>query len=93
MRESSLRPTLLFTNRVAWLAVGILVILQLGFVYAPFMQLWFGTVPLDLRHWLIPLGIGFGIFMIVEAEKAICRRFDRKAQRPAPSADASAAQS
>ncbi len=93
MRESSLRPTLLFTNRVAWLAVGILVILQLGFVYAPFMQLWFGSVPLDLRHWLVPLGIGFGIFMIVEAEKAIFRRFDRKAQRPAPSADAPAPQS
>jgi len=93
MRESSLRPTLLFTNRVAWLAVGILVILQLGFVYAPFMQLWFGSAPLELRHWLVPLGIGFIIFLLVEAEKAICRRFDRKAQRPAPSADAPAAQS
>ncbi len=80
MRESSLRPTLLFTNRVAWLAVGVLVILQLGFVYAPFMQLWFGSAPLELRHWLVPLGTGFIIFLLVEAEKAILRRFDRDAQ-------------
>jgi magnesium-transporting ATPase (P-type) len=74
LRESSLRARLLFTNRVAWLAVGVLLLLQMGFVYAPFMQLWFGSAPLELRHWLVPLGIGSAVFLLVETEKAVFRR-------------------
>jgi magnesium-transporting ATPase (P-type) len=74
LSESSLRPASLFTNRVAWLAVGVLVGLQLAFVYAPLMQLWFGTAPLEGRHWLLPLGIGAAVFLLVESEKAILRR-------------------
>ena len=74
LRESSLCSGLLFTNRGAWLAVGVLLVLQLGFVYAPFMQLWFGSAALEPRHWFVPLGIGFGVFLLVEAEKAVFRR-------------------
>jgi len=77
LRESSLRLKRLFTNRVAWLAVSALLVLQLGFVYAPFMNLWFGSAPLELRHWLVPLGIGLAVFLLVEAEKAAFRRFSR----------------
>jgi magnesium-transporting ATPase (P-type) len=78
-RESSVRPGLLFTNRAAWLAVGALLVLQLGFVYAPFMQLWFGSAALEWRHWLVPLGIGAAVFLLVEAEKAVIRRFEDRA--------------
>jgi magnesium-transporting ATPase (P-type) len=74
LNESSLRPSLLFTNRVAWIAIGVLLLLQMVFVYAPFMQLWFGTAALAPRHWLIPMAIGFAVFLLVEAEKAIVRR-------------------
>ncbi len=70
LTESSLRMKLVFTNRAALVAVGVLVSLQLGFVYLPFMNLWFGTAPLELRHWLVPLGIGVAVFLIIEAEKA-----------------------
>ena len=84
LRESSLRARLLFTNRVAWLAVGVLLLLQLGFVYAPFMQLWFGSAPLELRHWLVPLGIGFAVFLLVEAEKAVFRRMTAAKSPPLP---------
>jgi magnesium-transporting ATPase (P-type) len=76
LRDSSLRLGLLFTNRVAWLAVGALVFLQAAFVYAPFMHLWFGSAPLSLRHWLVPLGIGLAVFLLVEAEKAVIRRLE-----------------
>lgn len=79
LHESSLRPRLLFANPVAWLAVGVLVLLQLAFVYEPSMQLWFGSAALAPRHWLIPLGIGLGVFLVVEAEKALLRRL-----RPTP---------
>ncbi|MCL4180764.1 MAG: cation-transporting P-type ATPase [Verrucomicrobia bacterium] len=75
LRESSLSFSRLFTNRVVWLAVGVLAVLQLAFVYAPFMQRLFGSTALELRHWLVPLGIGVAVFLLVEAEKAIFRRF------------------
>jgi len=39
LRESSLRFDLLFTNRVVWIAIAILVVLQLMFVYVPFLKL------------------------------------------------------
>jgi magnesium-transporting ATPase (P-type) len=69
--ESSLRPRLWFTNPVAWIAVGVLALLQCLFVYAPFMNLWFHTAPLAARDWLLPTGIGLGIFLLVEIEKAV----------------------
>jgi len=71
---SSLRLGLLFSNRAAWLAVAALVGLQLLFVYAPFMHRWFGTAPLEARHWLVPLAIGLAVFLLIEAEKALLRR-------------------
>ena len=69
LTNSSLRLNLLFTNRAAWLAVGVLLLLQLAFVYLPFMNTAFGTTPLALRHWLLPLLIGFAVFLIMEMEK------------------------
>lgn len=74
LRSSSLSFSGLFSNPVAWACVGVLLVVQVLFVYAPFMQLLFGTEDLLLRHWLIPLGIGAVIFGIVEAEKALLRR-------------------
>jgi len=82
LRESSLSFTRLFTNRVVWLAVGVLAVLQLVFVYAPFMHRLFGSTAVELRHWLVPLGIGLAVFLLVEAEKAIFRRFDAAGKRP-----------
>jgi len=72
--ESGCRLERLFTNSVVWFAVGALALLQLGFVYLPFMQTAFGSASLELRHWLIPLGVGLTVFYIVEGEKALFRR-------------------
>ncbi|MFP4282087.1 MAG: cation transporting ATPase C-terminal domain-containing protein, partial [Opitutales bacterium] len=82
LRESSLVVNRLFTNRIAWMAVGVLAVLQLLFVYAPFMQVLFGSAPLELRHWLIPLGIGLAVFLLVEGEKAVVRRFVHSRRTP-----------
>jgi magnesium-transporting ATPase (P-type) len=73
LEESSLRPRQAFTNPVAWMAVAALTLLQVAFVYLPPMHDWFGTAPLALRHWLVPLGIGVSLFLLIEAEKAILR--------------------
>ena len=74
IRESSLRLDLLFTNRVVWIAIAVLVVLQLMFVYVPFLNLWFHSAPIGPRDWFLPIGIGVFIFLAVEAEKAVVRR-------------------
>src|SRR5215472_8560020 len=74
IRESSLRPGLLFTNRVVWISIGVLIVLQLLFVYVPFLNLWFHSAPIGARDWFLPIGIGVFIFLAVEAEKAVIRR-------------------
>jgi hypothetical protein len=50
-----------------------MVAFQLLFVYAPFMNNWFGSEPLPLSGWLLPLGLSVAIFLIVEAGKALFR--------------------
>ena len=74
IRESSLRLDLLFTNRVVWIAIGVLIVLQLLFVYVPILNLWFNSAPIPLRDWFLPIGIGVAIFLAVEAEKAFLRK-------------------
>jgi magnesium-transporting ATPase (P-type) len=74
LRAPAYRPAALVSSPPVWIAVGTLVVLQLTFVYAPFMQRLFDTTALALHHWLVPVGIGLAIFAVVEAEKAILRR-------------------
>ncbi|PKQ19046.1 MAG: hypothetical protein CVT68_00425, partial [Actinobacteria bacterium HGW-Actinobacteria-8] len=78
LRAASFHPSRLFSNPVAWIAVGVLLVLQMGFVYLPFMQSLFGTAALSLRHWVIPVVIGLGIFAVVEVEKAVVRAWERR---------------
>lgn len=79
LSASSLSPARLFTNPAAQVSVLILTLLQLGFVYLPFMNTWFGTTPLALEYWLPPLAIGAGVFLVIEAEKALLRRREARA--------------
>jgi magnesium-transporting ATPase (P-type) len=79
LRASSLRIDLLFSNRAVWIAISTLTLLQLLFVYAPFMNEWFGTAPLQPWQWLIPFALGIVVFLAVEAEKALFRKW-----RPLP---------
>jgi magnesium-transporting ATPase (P-type) len=83
IQESSLRLDLLFTNRVVWIAIAVLVVLQLMFVYVPFLNLWFHSAPIGARDWFLPIGIGFAIFLAVEAEKAVVRKMKPAASEKA----------
>ena len=74
MRTTSLRLDLLFTNRVVWIAIGVLVALQILFVYVPLLNLWFNSAPVSARDWFLPVGIGFAIFLAVEAEKSLVQK-------------------
>jgi calcium-translocating P-type ATPase len=84
LRESAWHPRRLIGNNIALIAAGVLILFQLIFVYAPFMNTWFGSAPLELRQWLIPLAIGVLVFTLAETEKAVRRRFS--STQPPPSA-------
>lgn len=78
LRIDAWHPSRLAGNRVAWGAVATLVALQVGFVYLPFMNSLFGTTGLSPRHWLIPLGVGAALFVVVEIEKAVVRGWEKR---------------
>ena len=67
----------IFENRLAFGLTGVLVLLQLGFTYLPFMNTLFGTAAIPASYWAGITGAGLGAFLLVEAEKAISRRFTR----------------
>jgi magnesium-transporting ATPase (P-type) len=74
LRESSIRADMITGNPVVWVAIGAMLVLQLVFVYAPFMNNWFGSAPLPVEGWLLPLGLAVVIFLLVEVGKAGFRR-------------------
>ncbi len=58
-----------FSNKVVFLAMGALALLHAGFVYAPFMNSWFGTEPVNGYYWMWALAAGLTVFLLVELEK------------------------
>ncbi|MGR2737153.1 cation-translocating P-type ATPase [Billgrantia sp. Q4P2] len=68
----------LFGSRPVLLAIGLVVVVQLGWTYLPFMQLVFGTSGLTLLHWGAIVVASVAVYLIVEAEKWVLRR--RQAQ-------------
>jgi len=67
-----------FDNKAVWVVCGLLFILQGAVTYLPFMNNAFGTVPLELYYWRYPFMLGVAVFFIVEIEKAVMRRIDRR---------------
>ncbi len=67
----------IFENRLAFALTGVLVLLQLGFTYLPFMNTLFGTAAIPAVYWAGIAAAGLGAFLLVEAEKAISRRLAR----------------
>ena len=71
----------LFGSRAVLIAVGVLIILQVLFTYAPPMQRLFGTAPLGWDEWALILAFGVALFTLVELEKAVLRRREVQAHR------------
>ncbi|HHS9478173.1 TPA: cation-transporting P-type ATPase [Raoultella ornithinolytica] len=65
----------LLANRGIWIVSAVLLALQLLIIYAPFMQMLFGTTALPFRYWVITFVIGFVMFLIVEIEKPLTRKW------------------
>nr|MBS0037746.1 cation-transporting P-type ATPase [Saprospiraceae bacterium] len=65
----------IFGNNKVILAGGVLLLLQLCHTYLPFMQTWFETQPLKISDWGLLSLAGLMVFLLVEAEKLIYRKF------------------
>ncbi|SHF96260.1 Ca2+-transporting ATPase [Mariniphaga anaerophila] len=78
----SLRDSLLkigfFSNPLVFLGIGIVLALQVVFIYAPFMHSIFKTVPLSAKEVLIATLFGFAIFPVIWFEKWIHFLINRK---------------
>jgi magnesium-transporting ATPase (P-type) len=64
----------LFGSRTVWVSIALMVVLQLAFTYAPPLQALFGTAAVGWPEWAAMAGVGAGIFLVVEVEKAWTRR-------------------
>lgn len=63
-----------FTNRPAFLIIGVMLLLQLALTYVPFMQSAFHTKEMNLLEWLIAIGAGLIVLLVTEAHKAFAAR-------------------
>lgn len=60
-----------FNNKCAFTAAFTLILLQLAFVYAPFMNEFFDTAPITYSYWIYPLAAGVTVFSLVELKKFV----------------------
>jgi len=77
IRGSAFRESF-FSNKAIIVVCLLLFVLQGAITYIPFMNMAFGTIPLKLQYWIYPFILGIAVFLIVEVEKAVMRRIDRK---------------
>ncbi|WP_027158799.1 cation-transporting P-type ATPase [Methylobacter luteus] len=72
---SSLSFRRLFSSRAIWIAILVVITLQAIFTYAPFMERFFDTRPVDFVHGLEIFGVSLVLFLILELEKWVRRLF------------------
>ncbi|CAK7053413.1 MAG: putative cation-transporting ATPase F [Desulfovibrio sp.] len=63
-----------FSNKVAFMVVAILVVLQLAITYVPFLSGALGTAPMTAEQWTWPFVTAVILFIVVEIEKLVVRR-------------------
>ncbi|HSG35113.1 MAG TPA: HAD-IC family P-type ATPase [Sphingomonadaceae bacterium] len=73
LRQSSFGWKVLTENRVVPISIATVILLQLLFTYAGFMQQLFGSVALGWSEWAIVAGFGLLLFVVVELEKWLTR--------------------
>jgi magnesium-transporting ATPase (P-type) len=71
-------------NKVAVAGAATRVLLQLAVTYIPVMNRVFGTEPISAAGWGVAVAAGVATYLIIEAEKAIRRRFGGYSSEWAP---------
>ncbi|MBU1253766.1 MAG: HAD-IC family P-type ATPase [Alphaproteobacteria bacterium] len=75
MRSATLKGAL--GTKPVLIALAVVVAAQLAFTYLPFLQSIFDTRALNLAQGAAIIGLGAGLFLILEVEKSIVRRLQR----------------
>jgi Ca2+-transporting ATPase len=65
-----------FSNKYAFIAAFALLILQLAFVYMPFLNTFFGSEAIEFKYWIWSTAAGAIVFVMVELEKFILRKLN-----------------
>lgn len=60
-----------FSNKWIYYGTGVMILLQLLFIHAPFMNTLFHSAPISFISWLRVLAAGLALFLIVFIEKAV----------------------
>ena len=71
----------LLGNRYVLAAIGLLLVFQLAFTYAPPMQLLFATQALDVLQWVRMTAVAASVLVLVEVEKWAIRSWRSRAYR------------
>ena len=64
----------LFANHWLWAALALSALLQLAVVQVGWLNIAFGTVPLDAGQWLVCVALGSVVLWFAELRKAVLRR-------------------
>lgn len=82
LRASSLTFRIFRGNTTMYVAIGILVVLQLMYTYVPWFQEIFDTAPLSPKDWILVFAMGVATFLIIEMDKAIERWLAKRNGEP-----------
>jgi Ca2+-transporting ATPase len=69
-----------FSNKLIFLGVGIMILLQIAFTYIPAMNEIFQSKPIGIESWLKILGVSIITFLIIETKKFISNKLEIKTQ-------------
>ena len=61
-----------------YVGVSAILVLQLGFVYLPFMNILFGSAPLGAGAWLLSFLVALIVLPVIGAEKMWRKRVHRR---------------
>lgn len=73
---SSLSLIQFLENKIIWVSLVIVILLQVLFCYSSLMQYFFGTASLKLTHWVYIIFFGIIMFLLIEAEKFFINKFN-----------------
>ncbi|MFM8383009.1 MAG: cation-translocating P-type ATPase, partial [Actinomycetota bacterium] len=68
---------LTFTNNKLWIALGVVLVLQVGVTHVGFMQRLFDTTSISFAQWLVCIGVASSVLWLEEIRKLVIRRTDR----------------
>ncbi|MGE5788122.1 MAG: cation-translocating P-type ATPase [Myxococcales bacterium] len=74
----------LFSNRVVFIGIGVVIALQAAFIYVPFLNEVLGSAPLGLDHIGFAVAVGASILPVISVEKWWRKRNDASLHPPAP---------